>query len=323
MRTHLDVMGDALSGGADGVGEANGIAHMLPPIAAMADKRKSATLPDRLEIRVIRGSANTTSETSRSNVSSTGFISGEWNACDTFSDLMRAPPAAKFLATASTAERSPLITVFAGPLMAAIATWPENGSTAARTAASYAPITVIAPSRGSACTSRPRVPTMRAASASDNAPATQAAAYSPKLWPIAAIGSNPQERHRRASAYFDGVYGGLCVRRFDPATPPRPARKSRSGWAAREAGSRSRTHRKPARNVGASFVQALGPYPRTGLPGPGKKMRRVATLAAARPVRRGCRLPCRLAFERRRHVGRGGADDAGAMCELRAPRIGR
>ncbi len=59
----------------------------------------------------------------------------------------------------------------------------------------------MAPLAGSSCVSRPRAATRRKPSSSEMAPATQAAAYSPRLCPTRATGSTPHERHRVASAY--------------------------------------------------------------------------------------------------------------------------
>lgn len=78
---------------------------------------------------------------------------------------------------------------------------PPARASSAVTTASGAKTAAMPPSAGSACVRRPRSVTRRSASSSGSMPATQAAAYSPRLWPITATGSMPQERQSAASAY--------------------------------------------------------------------------------------------------------------------------
>ena len=68
------------------------------------------------------------------------------------------------------------------------------------------------PPPGSARMSRPRSATSRRPSSSENTPATQAAAYSPRLWPITAAGSTPHERHSAASATSSAKWRAACRR---------------------------------------------------------------------------------------------------------------
>src|SRR5579859_425798 len=58
----------------------------------------------------------------------------------------------------------------------------------------------IPPRPAKAVRARLRKATMRAPSCRESAPATQAAAISPWLWPTTADGSTPQERQRAARA---------------------------------------------------------------------------------------------------------------------------
>ena len=58
----------------------------------------------------------------------------------------------------------------------------------------------IAPS-GTLCINLPRTATSFSASSSEKTPATQAATYSPRLWPINAAGRTPRRIHNCASAY--------------------------------------------------------------------------------------------------------------------------
>ena len=103
-------------------------------------------------------------------------------------------------AIASTAASAPEITTELGPVDRRDRHRAACGATASATSASVAAIETIAPPRGSACISRPRAATSRAASSSENTPATYAAASSPMLWPSNEVGLDaprpPQRRER-------------------------------------------------------------------------------------------------------------------------------
>ena len=157
--------------------------------------------PVRLDTTPMRGRTHATFSASRSSGSSTGSSSGEWNACETFSAWPRTPRACSSAITAATAAARPETTVCSGPLTAAMATSASRPRNAPATAASPAKSAAIAPSRGSACMSRPRSATRPSPSSSEHMPATQAATYSPTLWPSTAAGVTPHARHSSASAH--------------------------------------------------------------------------------------------------------------------------
>ena len=100
--------------------------------------------------------------------------------------------------------------MWSGPLTAAIETWPACGASAAATRSAPAKTAAIAPSRGSACISRPRSAISLSPSSRLNTPATQAATYSPTLCPSSASGLIPHARHSSASAYSKANSAG-CV----------------------------------------------------------------------------------------------------------------
>ncbi|GAA0535415.1 hypothetical protein GCM10010390_41450 [Streptomyces mordarskii] len=103
-------------------------------------------------------------------------IRGEWNAWLTVSRLVLRPRASKPSASATASSSSPAMTTDAGPLSAAIDT---RSVSRGSTSSSDACTAIIAPPAGSSCIKRPRAATNFAASASDNTPATCAAANSP------------------------------------------------------------------------------------------------------------------------------------------------
>ncbi len=107
-------------------------------------------------------------------------MSGEWKACETRSLVVLRPAPSKCAAMESTACSAPETTTDDGPLTAAIETLSAR---CGRTSSSVARIAAIAPPAGSACISRPRAATSAQASASENTPATCAAAISPTECP--------------------------------------------------------------------------------------------------------------------------------------------
>ena len=163
-------------------------------------------------------SANSDLSTSR-NASIIGVISGEWNPCDTAS---RAPLVPSTFSTASTASARPASTTLAGPLtLATLTTASSSFSSEAIAASAWATLrrtaTMIPPSDGSACISRPRAIASRSPVSMDIAPATTAATISPTLCPSTTAGTIPRERHSSArlhsSANSPGWVCRVCPRR--------------------------------------------------------------------------------------------------------------
>ncbi|GDY42843.1 hypothetical protein SANT12839_037250 [Streptomyces antimycoticus] len=122
---------------------------------------------------------------------------GEWNAWLTVSRLVFRPCASKAAAISSAASSSPAMTTDAGPLSAAIDT---RSVSSGATSSSDACTATIAPPVGSSCIKRPRAATSLAASASDNTPATCAAASSPIECPERKSGRSPHASTNRNSA---------------------------------------------------------------------------------------------------------------------------
>ncbi len=151
-------------------------------------------------MNVVRGVEKRTSESARSNGASTGSIIGECDAYATRSGATRTPLAAKCDAIASSADVDPLTTTCSGPLYAAMVAPAPACASAISTSAAGAKTVAIPPVAGSESTKRVRSTTIRKASSSVVAPATCAAAYSPRLWPSTAAGSTPHERQSAASA---------------------------------------------------------------------------------------------------------------------------
>ncbi len=129
-----------------------------------------------METTGIRGFSKVSARTTCANSSSTGSISGEWNAWLTFSREVLRPCCRKTSAIAVTASSAPDTTTDRGPLIAAMPTWSVR---CGRTSSSVAWTAVIAPPAGRACMRRARADTSFAASSSDSTPATCAAAISP------------------------------------------------------------------------------------------------------------------------------------------------
>ena len=111
---------------------------------------------------------------------------------------------------ASTTVLRPEITVFCGPLTAAMPTSASKPRSASDTCCCVANTATIDPSRGSALMRRPRATISRRPSSSENTPARQAATYSPTLWPITTAGSTPHDFQSCASAYSTANNAG-CV----------------------------------------------------------------------------------------------------------------
>ncbi len=117
------------------------------------------------------------------NSASIGSISGEWNAWLTVRRLVLRPCAVNTSATARAAFSSPETTTERGPFTAAMSTSPAASLSCTWTSSSVASTATIAPPVGRACINRPRAATSAHASASENTPATCAAAISPMECP--------------------------------------------------------------------------------------------------------------------------------------------
>lgn len=98
-----------------------------------------------------------------------------------------------------------------GPLEAATATDPLNGAISCRATSTASSVQAIPPCPLSRVASRLRRQITAAASAVLSAPATQAAAISPMLWPITTSGSTPQARHRAESATWTAQRAGCTI----------------------------------------------------------------------------------------------------------------
>ncbi|GDY79990.1 hypothetical protein SAV31267_094750 [Streptomyces avermitilis] len=134
----------------------------------------------RFETTGVRGVSKRRPPTTRAKSSSTGSMSGEWNAWLTVSREILRPSRAKKSATAATASSVPETTTDCGPLIAAM---PASSVRCGSTSSSVAWTAIIAPPAGRACISAARAVTSAAASSSARAPATCAAAISPTECP--------------------------------------------------------------------------------------------------------------------------------------------
>ncbi|CAM4176439.1 hypothetical protein COSO111634_34430 [Corallococcus soli] len=107
------------------------------------------------------------------------------------------------------------------PLTAATSSVSESSG---RTSSADIPTASIPP-EGSRDISSPRTTASRSASSNDSTPATQAAAYSPKLCPRSAVGLSPNPIHHRASETSTASSAGSAKRgsaraASAPASPP-------------------------------------------------------------------------------------------------------
>ena len=101
---------------------------------------------------------------------------------------------------AVSAAGSPDNTVEVGPLLTAIDTRSSEPTSTRRASSMESSTTAMAPCPTVRLNNRLRWQMTRTASSRLSAPATYAAATSPKLWPTTACGSIPHERHRAARA---------------------------------------------------------------------------------------------------------------------------
>ena len=121
------------------------------------------------------------------------------------------------------------MTVFSGPFMAATVTEGAVLSINSRTTDSSAHIEAMAPPPGTRCIKVPRAATSRTASSSDMTSAAQAAAISPTLCPMSALGVMPQDFNSSTSAYSTANNAG-CVKsvRLTSASSVRSAKMTSS-----------------------------------------------------------------------------------------------
>jgi len=153
------------------------------------------------------GFAKVNRETANAKSSSTGSMSGEWNACEVRRRVEPIPLEASCCSKRSMASKVPAYTVASGPLSTARDT-PSTAQALATAAEAFT--AVIAPA-GAACMSRPRVATISHACSSDMTPARQAATYSPTLWPISESGRTPHELQSCATAYSTAKSAGCAI----------------------------------------------------------------------------------------------------------------
>ncbi len=153
--------------------------------------------PVRLDTHGIVGSSKEIVRRNARNSSRTGATSSECAATEMWIRRASTPRSASPRSMRAMAADSPDNTHASGRLMAAIETPSPTNS---RAAASDSATPSIAPS-GSRSNSSPRLATSAIASSKDNAPPRHAAAYSPALCPINAVGSTPHAIHSRAMAY--------------------------------------------------------------------------------------------------------------------------
>ena len=160
------------------------------------------------------------------------------------------------------------MTVFSGPFMAATVTEGAVLSINSRTTNSSAHIEAMAPPPGTRCIKVPRATTSRTASSSDMTSAAQAAAISPMLCPMTALGVMPQDFNSSASAYSTANNAG-CVKsvRLTSASSLRSAKmtssKPLSRWGVANSWQRSIALRKIAfvRYSSAPIPACCGPWP--------------------------------------------------------------
>lgn len=134
------------------------------PVTSVGSNR-----PVTVETTGIRGGRYPMEPATSRNSSSTSSMCGEWKAWLTLSRVIRRPRSRQPAATLPVASSSPAITTDTGPFTAATTT-PSTRVPAI--SASVASTAIIAPPDRARCISRPRAATSRAASGSENTPAT-------------------------------------------------------------------------------------------------------------------------------------------------------
>ncbi len=217
------------------------------------------------------GSARSADSTTDRNSVSTGSMCAEWKAWLTARRLTFTPRASYRAASSTTASSSPDTTTESGAFTAAIST-PSTSSRSSSATATAA----IAPRRSTDPMSAPRRTTSRAASASENTPATWAAAISPTEWPRTTSGRTPQDSNSRTSASSNAKMAGWanCVSSI----------RAPSVIASRtSAGNRARTSSKARANTGNASASSR-PIPARCEPWP-------VNTNAVRPPRAGTTWP--------------------------------
>ncbi len=143
---------------------------------------------------VIRPAASTRAGTA-------GATRDEWKACVVSRAIVSQPRCRNALSSALISASVPETVIRSGALYAATAAEPPCASTRrSSSATSVQPTATIRPLPGTAAKARPRAATSSRPSSGLNTPATQAAAYSPRLWPTTASGRTPHEAQNSASA---------------------------------------------------------------------------------------------------------------------------
>ncbi len=150
---------------------------------------------------------------------------GECAATPLLSFRARTPRAARSASSSSAAVRSPATRAQRGLLVPAM--WSRGPHRSSRGSTSARVATTDSSSPCPVCSAWARLHTAatRAASGRVRAPATWAAATSPRLWPTTAEGSTPQERHRAARETITEKRAGWTTsavfRAGAPGTPRR------------------------------------------------------------------------------------------------------
>ena len=127
-------------------------------------------------------------------------ICGPWRATSRESGCAKTPAERSSATIPSIAPGTPETIVCRGPFTAATENSPAKAANRSRTSSAGRPTAAVLPSPTIRPISRPRRQTIRKASARCKAPATCAAATSPRLWPTTASGTMPHDRQSEARA---------------------------------------------------------------------------------------------------------------------------
>ncbi|GAA5705016.1 hypothetical protein Save01_05863 [Streptomyces avermitilis] len=168
--------------------------------AGSAHAAGSRRVPVTLETTGMAGGPNVSRAATCRSGSTTGSISGEWNAWLTGSRRVLRPRPVKCAATAVTTSSSPDTTTEPGPLTAATPATDSCPASRGSTSSQVAATETIAPPSGSSCINRPRAVTSSLASASDSMPETWAAVSSPTECPDSSRGRTPHSSRSRNRA---------------------------------------------------------------------------------------------------------------------------
>ncbi|CAM4512707.1 hypothetical protein MYXA107069_23860 [Myxococcus xanthus] len=228
-------------------------------------------VPVRLDTYGSVGAWRRSEDTARARSTISGSTALEWKAWADGNRTMPTPRLDSVACNASMACTGPETTHRPSPLTAASERpSPSNG----RTSASSNPTASIAPT-GIRAMSAPRTTASRRPSSGDSTPATQAAAYSPKLWPSTACGRTPQDIQSRASACSTTKSAGSATRgsaSFWAATASCPCAGNRSARtsAASESSSRASAASTSFRKPGSTACSSR-PMPTACAPWPGNR----------------------------------------------------